>query len=67
MEIIIDGVVKLTAEDANSRQGKQDTFIHIDVLGDFSKGVQPLPKVKASELKAAIDALEKSCWRLSAF
>ena len=64
MEIIINNVVKLTAEDANVPFGKRETLICIDVLGDFSKGTHPLPKVKASELKAAIDALEKACWRV---
>jgi len=64
MEIIINSVVKLTAEDSPAPFGRRDTFICIDVLGEFSKETHPLPKVKASDLKAAIDALEKSCWRI---
>ena len=62
MEIKI-GDIKLTAEDAAGAFKPRDTYINIEVLGDFSKGVKPVPKVLASELKAAIAALEKACWR----
>ena len=63
MEIQV-GNLKLTASDAGKPWGRDDeTYIHIEVLGDFSGKAKPVPKVLASELKAAIEALEKSCWR----
>lgn len=62
MEIRI-GAIKLTAEEAPGRGCEQETYIHIETLGDFSGTTKPLPKVLARELKAAIEALEKSCWR----
>lgn len=60
MEITI-GSVKLRAEDCGGARG--DTYILIDIQADFSGDAKPIPKVKASELKAAIEALEKTCWR----
>lgn len=58
------GDIKLTAEDAPHGIGsEQATYIHIEILGDFSGTAKPLPKVLARDLKAAIEALEKSCWR----
>lgn len=63
MEIKI-GEIKLTAEDAGRGFDQpRDTYIHIEVLGNFSEAVKPVPKVLASELKAAIEALEKTCCR----
>lgn len=59
MEIII-GDIKLTASEAGVGL-HPGTYIYIEVLGKFTEAVQPQPKVLASELKAAIDALEKTC------
>ena len=63
MEIKI-GDIKLTAEEAPRPIGRdRDTYIWIETLGDFSGTTKPLPKVLASELKVAIEALEKTCWQ----
>lgn len=60
MEITI-GSIKLTGEKAPRALGEpQDTYIKIEVLAEFSDKVKPVPKVLASELKAAIEALEKT-------
>ncbi len=63
MEIIIGSTMKLYAEDFGG-----DTYIYIDrwpnPKGEGCAPVEPLPKVKASELKAAIEALEKTCHRM---
>lgn len=60
MEITIESI-KLTAEKAPRALGEpQDIYIKIEVLGEFSDKVKPVPKVYASELKAAIEALEKT-------
>lgn len=58
MEIQI-GDIKLTAEEGPNRA---EPYIIIETLGDRGK-TMPWPKVLASHLKAAIEALEKSCWR----
>lgn len=64
MEIRI-GDIKLTAEEAPQAPGQpRDTYIFIETMGDFSGSTKPLPKVSANKLKAAIEALEKSCWRV---
>jgi hypothetical protein len=62
---VIVGDIELTAEEAPQPIGKdRDTYIYISFLGKFDGKVQPVPKVLASELEAAIEALKKTCWRL---
>lgn len=62
MEIIIESM-KLSAVDTGG-----DVYIYIDrwphPQGEGIAPIEVLPRVKASELKAAIEALEKTCHRI---
>lgn len=62
MEIILNGI-KLTAGDVATPFTEHDTMIVIEFIGEPGDVISLIRTVPASELKPAIEALEKSCWR----
>lgn len=59
MEIRV-GNIKLTSKDGGGFGSSRETIITIDTGEDLKNHLFDVP---ASELKAAVEALERACWR----